>query len=108
MKPIMRAVLGGGAMCLMLASALYAGTNDPGIQHRERRQQQRIGQGVRSGELTGNEARGLEKEQVAIRRHERVMKSDGNLTEQERRRLTREQNRASKDIYRMKHNEPRR
>jgi hypothetical protein len=92
-------------MTLMLASAPYAGTSDPGIQQRERNQQRRIGQGVRSGELTANETRRLEREQAAIRRHEKIMKSDGDLTEQERRRLTREQNRASKDIYRMKHNE---
>jgi len=32
------------------------------------------------------------------------MKSDGNLTRAERRKLTREQNRTSRAIYRKKHN----
>jgi hypothetical protein len=31
------------------------------------------------------------------------MKSDGKLTKQERKKLTREQNRASRNIYREKH-----
>ena len=104
MKPIMKVVLGTGTIMLMLASAVYAGTSDPVIQHRERNQQGRINQGIKSGELAPGEAHRLQKEEAKIRQHERVMKSDGNLTERERRELTKEQNRASRDIYRMKHN----
>jgi len=73
------------------------------VNQRERRQQHRISAGVRSGELTGKETRKLEREQVRIRRDEAIAKSDGNFTPRERARIQKEQNWASRDIYRQKH-----
>jgi uncharacterized membrane protein YebE (DUF533 family) len=58
---------------------------------------------VRSGELTPQETRRLERQQAKIRRNEARAKSDGTVTPQERRRLNRELNRSSRDIYRQKH-----
>jgi len=86
------------------ASATYAGTNDPRIQQREQNQERRIDQGVASGALTPREAGRLEAREAKIQQDEQRMKSDGNLTRAERRKLTREQNRASRAIYRKKHN----
>lgn len=106
MKEAMKVLLGAGAVSVLIASAAFAGpTDDPGIQKREQNQQQRIDQGVKSGKLTPREAGKLEAQQAKIKQDEERMKSDGNLTKQERRKLTREQNRASKNIYRKKHNE---
>lgn len=106
MKQAMKVLLGAGAVSVLIASAAFAGpTDDPGIQKREQNQQQRIDQGVKSGKLTPREAGKLEAQQAKIKQDEERMKSDGNLTKQERRKLTREQNRASKKIYRKKHNE---
>lgn len=106
MKEAMKVLLGAGAVSVLIASAAFAGpTDDPGIQKREQNQQQRIDQGVKSGQLTPREAGKLEAQQAKIKQDEERMKSDGNLTKQERRKLTREQNRASKNIYRKKHNE---
>ncbi len=78
--------------------------NDPGIQEREVKQQERIQQGIKSGQLTPGEATRLENQQSRIKATEDRMKADGNLTPKERAKLTRKQNRASKNIYRKKHN----
>ena len=92
------------AALLALTAAAYAGTNDPVIQQREVNQQNRIEQGVQSGQLTPHEAGKLEAQQARIQQKEARMKSDGNLTKKERAKLTRQQNRASRNIYRKKHN----
>ncbi len=73
------------------------------IDQRQHNQADRIRQGVRSGELTKSEARGLVKEQREIRQTERQYKSDGVLTRDERRDLHKEQNQASRHIYQEKH-----
>lgn len=86
------------------AGAALAGTNDPRIQQREENQEQRIDQGVQSGALTPREAGRLETQQARIKQDEERMKADGKLTKAERKKLTREQNRASRTIYRKKHN----
>ncbi|MFH1017209.1 MAG: hypothetical protein V1798_03380 [Pseudomonadota bacterium] len=72
-------------------------------RHREVRQEERIRQGVKSGELTKDEAQGLQQEQREIRRDRRQMVQDGKLTPEERRKLEQEQNKASKHIYGEKH-----
>jgi hypothetical protein len=67
-------------------------------------QEQRIQQGVNSGQVTPREAGRLDAQQARIQQQESRMKSDGQLTGRERAKLTREQNRASRNIYRKKHN----
>jgi hypothetical protein len=73
------------------------------IDRREYRAQQRINQGIRSGELTRREARRLEAGLARIRIDERFARSDGNLSPRERARLNRELNHESRNIYRQKH-----
>ena len=75
-----------------------------GIDARQRGQQERIREGIRSGELTRREARRLEAEEARIRVDERfARRSGGQFTHAERRRIQRELNHASRDIYRQKH-----
>ncbi len=76
---------------------------DPGVNARQHRQHDRIGQGVRSGELTKSETKELAAEQRAIRKEEREYKSDGKLTKDERRDLHQDLNAASKNVYEQKH-----
>ncbi len=76
---------------------------DPGVNARQGFQRDRIGQGVRSGELTKDEAKQLAGEQRAIRKEERAYKSDGKLTKDERKDLHQDLNAASKDVYEQKH-----
>ena len=72
---------------------------------RVERQHARIREGVKSGELTRKEAGKLRKQQKNIARHERKLSRDGDLTRHERRKLDRRQDKASKRIYRLKHND---
>jgi hypothetical protein len=93
-----------GSLLLGSLPALAQSTNDPGIQEREKLQQKRIQQGIKSGKLTPGEAKRLEAQQGRIQSTEDRMKADGNLTKAHRAKLTRMQNRASRNIYRKKHN----
>jgi hypothetical protein len=96
-----------GACAVMSASHAEAapGTRDPNVNARQQRQHERIVQGVKSGELTRREAGRLREEQRDIRQLEGAYKSDGKLTGAERHDLQHEQNQASRDIYRQKHDE---
>ncbi len=75
------------------------------VKNRQVRQQKRIHQGVHSGELTKRETVRLQKEQRHINRARKRALSDGELTRKERVRLERKQDRASRHVYRAKHNE---
>lgn len=92
-----------GVLSVAGLSQADAGTRDPGVNQRQQHQNQRIRQGVRSGELTRRETRNLAEEQRDVRQLERAYKSDGELTRAERVDLHREQNQASRDIYEQKH-----
>ncbi len=85
------------------AQAASAPAATPGIDKRQAQQEQRIDQGVASGQLTRREAHRLEREQNAINRVEGNAKADGTVTAQERKKLHRMQGHASKDIHHQKH-----
>ena len=72
--------------------------------NRQLNQNQRIFQGINSGELTRGEARRLLRQQHRIEKYIRIAWADGTLTRKERVRLERQQNKASRKIYRLKHN----
>ena len=92
--------------CAALLVASDASAAGPGrIKNRKERQQDRIAQGVKSGELTAGETAKLEKKESALNQEQRDMRKidGGKLTPQDRRTLNRQQNRLSKDIYQEKH-----
>ncbi|HXG95129.1 MAG TPA: hypothetical protein VNN73_22520 [Blastocatellia bacterium] len=86
-----------------LGLSIVSMAHTPRINRREHHEQLRIRDGIRDGELTRSEAARLEAEQARIRVDERFAKADGKVTCRERARLNRELNRASRDIYRQKH-----
>lgn len=97
-------------LVLVLAAALFgsvsfAQTATPKVTKRQHHQQQRIKEGIKSGEVTKGEAAKLEAQQGKIAVDKAKAKSDGVVTAKERAKLQREQNRASKNIYKKKHNE---
>ena len=98
----MMSTLLAAAMAISAPALSHAEKRDPGVNHRQHHQQQRVQQGVRSGELTRAEAHRLRHQQRYIRAEERRYKSDGVLTRDERRDLHRDLNRASRDIYNQK------
>jgi len=71
---------------------------------REGRQQARIYEGVDSGQITQREFRHLERQQGRIEAYREHAWSDGHLSASEACHLTKAQNRASRDIWRAKHN----
>ncbi|MGA3286149.1 MAG: hypothetical protein ABSD46_01840 [Bacteroidota bacterium] len=77
----------------------------PRVTHRQINQQARIKQGVQSGELTKGETVRLEKEQGKIQAEKLQAKSDGKVTPQERQKIRHDQRKASRHIYRAKHND---
>jgi hypothetical protein len=107
MKRLVSVLLSVGFLLGMSIFAI-AQTRTPSINNRERRQQNRIRQGVRSGSLTRREAARLERQQARTHRLEARAKSDGRVTARERARIQARENRTSRHIYRQKHDAQRR
>jgi hypothetical protein len=86
------------------ANSAQYGNNMAG-QRREN-QQDRLAQGIRSGSLNAGETAHLENREQGI--NQRIaadrQANGGKLTGQEKRQINRAQNRASRNIYRAKHN----
>jgi hypothetical protein len=76
------------------------------IQQRKENQQDRIAQGVQSGQLTAGETKNLETKDAGLNKEERTMRSedDGHLTAADRAKLNRQQNRLSNQIHEDKTN----
>jgi hypothetical protein len=86
------------------ANTAHYGNNEVG-QRREN-QQDRIAQGIKSGQLTAGETAKLENQQKNINRQVAADRAanGGKLTGAEKAQVNREQNRASRNIYNKKHN----
>ena len=94
------------APAVTFAQTPTPGRNDHNINQRKGDQQRRIGNGVRSGQLTAGETAHLERQERGINREERGMRAqdNGHLTRQDRATLHKQQNQESRRIYRDKHN----
>src|SRR5271157_4961357 len=81
-------------------------TPPPTIQQRKENQQDRIANGVQSGQLTAGETKNLENKEAKLNKQERSVRAgdDGKLTAADRAKLNRQQNRLSNQIYQDKHN----
>ena len=82
------------------------GRNDTNINQRKSAQQQRIANGVSSGQMTARETSHVEHQEAGINREERGMRAqdNGHLTAQDRKTIHHQQNQESRRIYRDKHN----
>jgi hypothetical protein len=97
-----------------LSKQIYQDKHNANVQHygnnevdqRRENQQDRIAQGIRSGQLTAGETARLENQQHGINQqvHADRAANGGKLTPAERQQINREQNQASKNIYNKKHN----
>lgn len=83
---------------LILGVGLAAPALAQSVDDRLSNQAERISEGIRDGSLTAGEAARLEREQFGIAGEEQRFKSDGSLSPGERRRLWRDENRASRRI----------
>ena len=95
------------AVLTAFALPVLAQTNTPNIDQRQANQQQRIDQGVKSGQLTGKEAARLEKGQEHVQKVEDKAKADGVVTKKERARIQQAENVQSRHIARQKHDRQR-
>jgi hypothetical protein len=79
---------------------------DPSIAQRKENQQDRIANGVKSGQLTPGETANLENKEAAINKETRADRAanGGKLTAAEKTQINRQQNQTSKQIYADKHN----
>jgi hypothetical protein len=77
-----------------------------GVNAREDRQQQRVGNGVKSGQLTPGETSRVERNEGKINKEVRTDRAanGGKLTPAEHRQVEHQQNKESRQIYRDKHN----
>jgi hypothetical protein len=103
---ILTAVMAG----LMLPAAAQTTTTPAAapatINQRKENQQDRIANGIQSGQLTAGETKHLETKESEVNHEERDMRKldNGHLTGADRATLHQQQNAVSKDIYRDKHN----
>jgi hypothetical protein len=91
---------------IVVVSALSSLAMAAEVDRRENRQQERIGQGVESGQLTPGETAHLERQEQRIDNQVKAERAanGGHLTAAERRQVNREENRESRRIYAAKHN----
>jgi hypothetical protein len=97
-----------------LSNQIYQDKHNAATQHygnsevgqRQTNQQQRIAQGIKSGQLTAGETAKLENQQRGINQQVKADRAanGGKLTQGEKNQVNREQNGASKNIYNKKHN----
>lgn len=74
------------------------------VDQRQQHQSDRITHGVESGQITAREQYHLERQQRHVNGMERRIESDGRVTPREALHIERAQDRASRDIYRARHN----
>jgi hypothetical protein len=98
----MKKLILGLAAVATLGAALPAAAQ--GFDARSDRQEHRIEQALRHGQLTRREAFRLERQQRQFARAEHRFGRDGRLDRFERARLARLQERHSRQIFRLKHN----
>jgi hypothetical protein len=94
-------------MNLIAAGALLAAaTHAQTIDQRRENQQDRVAQGISSGQLTPGETARIEHQEAGVNRqiHQDRVANGGTLTPSERQQVNREQNGMSSEIYRDKHN----
>lgn len=87
-----------------LSFAQTSETKTPVVTKRQQNQRKRIRQGVRSGEIKAGEAAAIHEAEKDVREEKREAKADGVVTNEERKEIQKEQNQASRRIYRTKHN----
>jgi hypothetical protein len=99
-------LLSGVVLCAALAPMTSMAAPRQTVNQRLENQQDRINQGIKSGELTRKEAGNLEAKDARIKNNERFDKKqdNGKLTPAQRASLNKQLNKSSRNIYKDKHN----
>jgi hypothetical protein len=99
-------LLGTVTLAQQSGSTTPSGTPDSTVGERKENQQDRIANGVKSGQLTAGETANLESKEAAINGETRADRAanGGKLTAAEKQQINGQQNQLSKQIYQDKHN----
>ncbi|HXZ89212.1 MAG TPA: hypothetical protein VEF07_11610 [Candidatus Binataceae bacterium] len=107
-------ILSGAALIVLNVAPVFAQqtdtsstpSNPPTINQRKENQQDRIANGVQSGQLTAGETAHLEGEEAGLNKEESGMRAEdnGHLTSADRSLINKQQNGLSNQIYQDKHN----
>lgn len=93
---------------VVIAASLVAGSASAGVIHqRFVNQQERIANGIATGQLSAREATRIERQEAALGTEVHYFRADGNFSPRERAIVTSQQNRLSREIYREKHDRDR-
>jgi len=86
------------------AATQHYGNNE--VDQRRENQQDRIAQGIKSGQLTAGETAKLESKEAAVNKEVRTdrQSNGGKLTQGEKKQVNQQQNKLSSKIYQDKHN----
>jgi hypothetical protein len=103
-------IAGSASAQTSTTSGAGPGVVDPGhprvneVNNREENQQQRIGNGIKSGKLNSQQAANLEKRETSVQNREKadMAKNNGHLTKGEQKGINRQQNRISRSIAKDK------
>ena len=89
---------------VVIAASLVAGSASAGVIHqRFVNQQERISNGIATGQLTPRETSRIERQEAALGTEVHDFRADGSLSPRERAIVNAQQNRLSREIYRQKH-----
>jgi uncharacterized membrane protein YebE (DUF533 family) len=102
-EAMMKTMLMAGMATLFMTGMAFAQSETPVMDQRQVNQEERIDQGVTSGQLNEQEANRSNKQQQHINKMEARAKSDGVMTKRERAKIGKAQHRASRHVAREKH-----
>ena len=101
----MKMAIKAGLVIGVFSAAGAFAAEGAGTVQRDVNQQERIEQGLKSGELNTKEAARLERQEAVVDHMQAKALKDGDLSAAERAKLAVAQNRVSRNIYREKHDE---
>ena len=100
----LKALLSGLTLVLFCSVGFAQSAKKP-INKKQAVQQQKIKQGVKSGELSRKEATKLRAQQKQVAKAKHAAKADGVVTKKEKAVINQKQQKAAGNIARKKHNE---
>jgi hypothetical protein len=95
-------------LLLGVTALLLGGATESFAQGRNRSDRQRIERGIRSGQITREEAREIRERQRQIRNERRAARADGTITREERREIRRERREQDRYIRSQRRDDDRR
>ena len=101
-----RLVLATGLLGCSVAFAQDPAAVNPTVNQRRENQQDRVANGIQSGQLTAGETKNLESKEANLNReiHDDRQADGGKLTQTEKQQVNKQQNNLSNNIYQDKHN----